>query len=379
MWGPWKLCDLDEPGMWLQRALSNCYSCLDPNRNVCRQPRQLSYHQYLVGLHPLSWQANLLSIQAFLMTQDLRRARLVLWTEDPSALYTNETASFFDAFSQHITIKRFDYNKEVVGTPWEGDAFFGNGSVVRSFMPMPGAWSDIVRIMLLHKYGHFWMDNDVVLYRDVSHLLDTCYQFVTRWTNLHVMRMDPGSKLSHRAMQTALRMPLNHPNFTGEVLDKLCKPNGYIPAHPMYNNTDIYNTCLFRVLIRNNNTGPPDAVLYDFPLGWWDHDWSGCFASREAINDTHWRKMAGSTLAMHNRHPGNNLKSVNPLGPEAPPSPLRRAIKIVEEFFEQCSGPGCLPTDGMPLLAYEGFGNLSVLHSSKMRSLMQQKGGRLRT
>jgi hypothetical protein len=58
--------------------------------------------------------------------------------------------------------------QEVVGTPWEGDAFFGNGSLVRSFMPIPGAWSDIVRIMLLHKYGHFWMDNDVVLYRGAA-------------------------------------------------------------------------------------------------------------------------------------------------------------------------------------------------------------------
>jgi hypothetical protein len=29
----------------------------------------LTYNQYLVSLHPLSWQANLLSLQVFLMTQ----------------------------------------------------------------------------------------------------------------------------------------------------------------------------------------------------------------------------------------------------------------------------------------------------------------------
>jgi hypothetical protein len=55
--------------------------------------------------------------------------------------------------------------QEVLGTVWEGDAFFGNGSLVRSKMPRPGAWSDVVRIILLHKYGNFWMDNDVILYR----------------------------------------------------------------------------------------------------------------------------------------------------------------------------------------------------------------------
>jgi hypothetical protein len=48
----------------------------------------------------------------------------------------------------------------------------------------------------------------------------------------------------------------------------------------VYGFTDIYNGCLFRLLLRHNNTGPPDAVLYDMPLGWWDHDWKGCFNSR---------------------------------------------------------------------------------------------------
>lgn len=52
-----------------------------------------------------------------------------------------------------------------MGTPWEGDSFFGDGSIVRSHLTMPAAWADLVRLMLLHKYGHFWMDNDVVLYR----------------------------------------------------------------------------------------------------------------------------------------------------------------------------------------------------------------------
>jgi hypothetical protein len=81
----------------------------------------------------------------------------------------------------------------------------------------------------------------------------------------------------------------------------LCMDLHLLQAHHSYNHTDVYNTCLFRLLIRNNNTGPPDAVLYDFPLGWWDHDWANCFQSRNEINDTHWRKVAGSFLAMHNR------------------------------------------------------------------------------
>jgi hypothetical protein len=43
--------------------------------------------------------------------QDLRRARLVLWVDDPAVIYTNATAAFFDEFAEHITIKRFDYQQ----------------------------------------------------------------------------------------------------------------------------------------------------------------------------------------------------------------------------------------------------------------------------
>ncbi|WIA30057.1 hypothetical protein OEZ86_000152 [Tetradesmus obliquus] len=348
--GKYQLCDLDVLGMWLQRAASNCYSCLDPSHNVCKSPSRLTYNQYLVRLKPGAAQANLLSLKAFLMTQDLRRARMVLWVDDPAAVYTNETAAFFDTFAEHITIKRFDYQQEIRGTLWEGDPFFRNGSYVRSFMPMAGAWSDVVRILLLHKYGDFWMDNDVVLYTDVTHLLDTSYQFVMRWMNLHIMRMQPGSELTHRAMRLATLLPLDHPRFQQDVMDKLCKPNGYMPAHPMYKGTDIYNSCLHRVLLRVNNTGPPGAVLYDLPLGWWDHDWAGCFNTRKAINDSDWRRVAGSFLAMHNRYPKEP-----DLGDAQPPSPLRRVIEIVDDFFALCASADCMPVDGMPLLAYEGI------------------------
>eukprot|EP00882_Tetradesmus_deserticola_P022931 GHRQ01024937.1.p1 GENE.GHRQ01024937.1~~GHRQ01024937.1.p1 ORF type:complete len:245 (+),score=28.13 GHRQ01024937.1:74-808(+) len=74
-----------------------------------------------------------------------------------------------------------------------------------------------------------------------------------------------------------------------------------LQAHSDYNGSDIYNTCLHRVLLRVNNTGPPAAVLYDLPLGWWDNDWAECHDSRAAINDSQWRKVAGSFLAMHSR------------------------------------------------------------------------------
>ena len=106
---------------------------------------------------------------------------MMIWIPEPELVYNNKTSAFFDAFSDYITLQQFDYDAEVQGTPWEGDQFFGNGTLVKQMMPAPGSYSDVVRIMLLHKYGGLWMDNDVVLYNDVTHLLATSYQFVMRW------------------------------------------------------------------------------------------------------------------------------------------------------------------------------------------------------
>lgn len=116
-----------------------------------------------------------------LLLQDLRHAHMYLWVPNLEAVYNSNTSAFLDAFSDYITIRLYDYDVEVEGTPWDGDDFFGNGTLVKEYMPAPGSYSDVVRLMLLHKYGGLWMDNDVVLYNDVTHLLATSYQFVMRW------------------------------------------------------------------------------------------------------------------------------------------------------------------------------------------------------
>lgn len=67
-WGPYNLC-MEQTNDWYQRSRSNCYSCLHPERNVCRDPPMISYHQYLESLHPQRWEGNLLAMKAFLLTQ----------------------------------------------------------------------------------------------------------------------------------------------------------------------------------------------------------------------------------------------------------------------------------------------------------------------
>jgi hypothetical protein len=53
----------------------------------------------------------LLLLLLLLLLQDLRRARMVLWVDDVAAVITNSTAPFFDAFSDYIAVKQFNYSQ----------------------------------------------------------------------------------------------------------------------------------------------------------------------------------------------------------------------------------------------------------------------------
>lgn len=354
-WGPYDQCDMNKPQDWLKRARSSCYSCITGD-NVCVNPPTMLFHQYLEYLHPERWEGNMLSVKSFLMTQNLARAHMYIWVPDVSKVdVANKTSDLFREFSDYVTVRRFDYADFIQGTPFKGDAFFGNGSLVKAHMPAPGSYSDIVRILVLNKYGGMWMDNDVVLYQDLTHLLSVSYQFVMRWMNLHIMRMEKGSPLMQRALRLATSLPLNHPSFEETIINKLCKPNGYYQiVAARYGYTDIYNGCLFRLLLRFNNTGPPDAVLHDMPLGWWDHDWKGCFNSRRNITDTKWREVATHFLAMHNRYPGDPAVASDDT-PDPQNTPLSRVIRTVAAFWKACGRKDCTPVDGMSIMAYDGF------------------------
>lgn len=83
-----------------------------------------------------------------------------------------------------------------------------------------------------------------------------------RWTNNHVVRVEPGSKLSHRIMQTALLMPFNHPYYQGEVMNKLCKPNGYVTVRASQHY--LHSNCwqLLSLLLQKTVTHTSCAAAY---------------------------------------------------------------------------------------------------------------------
>ena len=123
---------------------------------------------YLVYLDKTNWQGNLVALKAYLLTQDLHKTQLWLWTDHPSHIVNDDTKAFFDTFTDVITVKLFDWDAEIEDTPWVDDVYFGNHFQVKSdFESFPPGYSDLVRHLLLYKHGGFWVDSDAVLLRDV--------------------------------------------------------------------------------------------------------------------------------------------------------------------------------------------------------------------
>lgn len=82
---------------------------------------------------------------------------MIVWVPDISKVVVpNKTEELFKEFSDYVTVRQFDYDDVIQGTIFKPDVFFGNGTLVKSHMPHAGSYSDIVRILILNKYGGGW-------------------------------------------------------------------------------------------------------------------------------------------------------------------------------------------------------------------------------
>ena len=63
------VCTIPDGAKWSGRAAARCRDCVSPAANLCEAPPRLLVHQYLHALDAQDWRGNLLSLQAYLLTQ----------------------------------------------------------------------------------------------------------------------------------------------------------------------------------------------------------------------------------------------------------------------------------------------------------------------
>lgn len=152
---------------WIKRAGARCHDCVSTH-NLCAHPPKLTIHMYLSYLDKTNWKGNLVAIKAYLLTQNLLKTQLWLWTDSIDTIVNNDTRSFFHTFADVLSVKTFSWNEEIENTPLAGHEYFSNYTRLRSdFEDFLAGYGDLVRHVLLYNYGGLWVDTDVVLLRDV--------------------------------------------------------------------------------------------------------------------------------------------------------------------------------------------------------------------
>ncbi len=158
---------MTEADVWIRLAAMRCQDCIS-SENICRQVPKLIIHMYLSRLDEHNWAANLLSIKAFLLTQNLIKAQLWVWSDTVDNVVTADTSSFFEAFSDYVVVKRLVWEEQIRNTPLSEHDYFSNLTRVQSdFDDYPAGYADLVRHVLLYQHGGLWIDTDVLLLRDV--------------------------------------------------------------------------------------------------------------------------------------------------------------------------------------------------------------------
>ena len=129
--------------------------------------------------------------------------------------------NLFKEVSDFVNLRRWDYSEEVKGTYLESVSRVNKDSLYDGLCYLEG---DIFRLLVLHKYGGFYIDMDALVLRDMSPLnhLEFLYQWGTSGFNYNephilmngaVMRLSKGSDLSFEFLEKVADSDLDENSF----------------------------------------------------------------------------------------------------------------------------------------------------------------------
>ena len=173
---------------------------IEPNSDPVDEP--LIFHVYSDMKSP----KELLCIKSYLATQDLTRTKLILWSDVD--LSNNKLLLPFISL---IELRRYNPEEEARGTIMEGQHSFLSAKDDKHYLQ-----SDLMRILVCHKYGGIFIDMDIVLLRDFSPLFGMEYMYM--WGSetdfkkegacATVLSCIKGSEFSQRLLEGILQSPI---------------------------------------------------------------------------------------------------------------------------------------------------------------------------
>lgn len=125
---------------------------------------QVNFHIYT----EIKTEKELMVIKSYLATQNLEKCKLTVWSD-----YSIEDNPLIQPYKEHLNLKVWDPVNEAIGTPLEGRYDLLLAKDHKHYLQ-----SDLLRILVLNKYGGIWVDMDIIILRDFLPLMDQEYMYM---------------------------------------------------------------------------------------------------------------------------------------------------------------------------------------------------------
>jgi hypothetical protein len=226
----------------------NCYKSLDECLVFLDELKDddFEYPNEKVLFHMYSDVKNekeLLSIQSFFVTQNLDKCELVLWSD-----FDNRDNPLLNDFKDLIDFRIWNPIVEAKDTILSDFPFLDKKDKLFYLQ------SDLMRIIVIHKYGGIWIDMDLVLLRDLKPLMGK--EFVHQWGNSLDPKVDGASATIYSGLKGS--------EFTAKVLEMI-KKHFIIP----FSQTLCWGQNVFKLLSKEYEYNILPCAFFD--IDWFTH------------------------------------------------------------------------------------------------------------
>lgn len=220
-------------------------------------------------------------LDSFLATQDITRSQLIFWLMDREPDASDPLIAKYTTSSNGAVQFRFaDVATLTAGTCVERYPAMWNppGEI------QPQTKSDLLRLILLHKYGGVWVDTDTILLRDLRPIVEYFGAFGGKFAmnqkyNNAMLHLRKGSKLGEQLLELSCQYPKA---VDRTAVQDFCAVTGN-PCNPHW----WYNHNLLQWATRNGD-------MIAAPLHWFDPG-NNC-ASRGLLSRSGAREFPNWTL-----------------------------------------------------------------------------------
>ena len=166
-----------------------------------------SYPDIITNFHiytEVKTEKELECVKSYFATQDLKRTKLIIWSD-----YDISEQCNLKPYKDTIDFRIYNAVEEARNTILE------NCDKLQAIDGKYYQQSDLLRILILHKYGGVWIDMDVILLRDFKPILDQEYlyqwgmelDFINEGCCGSVMSVKKHSTLSFNLLKELINMP----------------------------------------------------------------------------------------------------------------------------------------------------------------------------